>query len=503
MTDVLLLSLPRIAPVRPQAAMGVLKAICNKANRSSKTFDINADFFLNLASENALAAKQIDDYFITNTKLSIETETIYKKWLLSWVDKIIEVDSSLLVISVFSWQSQIAVKDLLTVLRPAYSGTIIIGGQGLTNSQNLSAHWAQKAEFAEQLHNTGLIDYWIKGEAEETFYKFLQGERNFPGLNSHDVVILQDANQIPISDFSDLNLSSYRSGYEQDGGVLPIESCRGCVRSCIFCEMSTEHGTLRRRDGHLLAKELFHYYETYGVRHYYFHDDLINSNIGDFKNFINDILKYYKENNLPDRYFSLSGYWIIRNKNQFNENDFELFARAGGNLLVTGVETGSDRLRKILRKGFTNKDMDFNLEQMRKNKIKFYFMLIAGLPGETEQDFQDTLDALTKWQKYVASGNIIGVNLGTTATLEPGTEIYNNAEKYNIIPLKGKDSPQGIYWMCTSTPELDYKERVKRRVKVQEHVTELGYPIWKGDDHLKIIIDKYKQDIEVWNAASN
>ena len=504
MIDVLMLSMPRIAPVRPAAALGVLKSICNKANKSSKTFDINADFFLNFASDHAVAAKAVDDYFISSSaKLSNDDYEKYDIWLQSWVDKIVKENSNTLVVSVFSWQSQVSVRDLLSRLRPKYNGTIVVGGQGLTNSQNLSAHWADRAEYAEELFQNKLINFWIKGEAEETFYKFLIGEREFAGLNTHGVVMLEDANNIPLSDFSDLDIASYRSGYEADGGVLPIESCRGCVRSCVFCEMSSEHGGLRRRDGHALAKELFHYYETYGVKHYYFHDDLMNSSMPDFKDFINDILSYYEENNLPDKFFSLSGYWIIRNPRQFGAKDFELFAKAGGNLLVTGIETGSDRLRKTLRKGFTNKDLEFNLEQMHKNKIKFYFMLIAGLPGETTDDFQDTIDSLTRWQKYVANGTVIGINLGTTATLEPGTEIYNNAEKFNIVPLKGKERAHGIYWMCTTTPDLNYKERVRRRIAVQEHVLDLGYPIWKGDDHLKIIIDKYKQDIEVWNASTN
>ena len=504
MIDVLILSMPRIAPVRPQAALGILKAICNKANKSSKTFDINADFFLNFAGDHRVDAKAVDDHFISNSVVltSDENEKNHS-WLHQWVDKILAANSSILVVSVFSWQSQVSVRDLLTKLRPKYNGTIVIGGQGLTNSQNLSAHWADRAEYAEELYQKKLIDFWIKGEAEETFYEFLIGNREFNGLNSHSVIMLGDANNIPLSDFSDLDLGSYRSGYEADGGVLPIESCRGCVRSCVFCEMSSEHGGLRRRDGNALANELIHYYETYGVKHYYFHDDLMNANIPDFKNFINAILTYYEKNNLPDKFFSLSGYWIIRNPRQFGAKDFELFAKAGGNLLVTGIETGSDRLRKTLRKGFTNKDLDFNLEQMHKNKIKFYFMLIAGLPGETTDDFQETVDSLSHWQKYVATGTIIGVNLGTTATLEPGTEIYNNAKNFNIVPLKGHEHPHGIYWMCTTTPDLNYKERVRRRVALQEHVLELGYPIWKGDDHLKIIIDKYKQNIEVWNASTN
>ena len=35
MTEVVILSMPRIAPVRPQAAPPILKSICNKANKSS------------------------------------------------------------------------------------------------------------------------------------------------------------------------------------------------------------------------------------------------------------------------------------------------------------------------------------------------------------------------------------------------------------------------------------------------------------------------------------
>jgi hypothetical protein len=28
----------------------------------------------------------------------------------------------------------------------------------------------------------------------------------------------------------------------------------------------------------------------------------------------------------------------------------------------------------------------------------------------------------------------------------------------------------------------------------------LGYPMWKGDDHLKIMVDVYKSNIEVWEG---
>ena len=496
--DVVILSVPRIAPVRPQSAPGILKSLCNQAGKTSRVLDINKDFFINFVKTHGQAAKDIDDYFVLfNKTLSAETDAVYQAWIKQWVDTVLEHQPTVLCISVFSWQCQRFVLDLLKKIRPVYTGTIIVGGQGLVNSQNMSSHWAPRASYAEDLLSTGLIDYYLKGETEHTFPRFLAGERDLPGLNNTNATPLLDANLIPFADYSDLDIGTYQNGYP--GGVLPAESCRGCVRSCIFCEMSSEHGAYRARRGSLLAQELIHYHENYQVQHFYFHDDLINGNLRDFDEFLDTILEYYQQKNLPDRYFSISGYWIIRSKRQFDENKFHKFWRAGGNTLVTGVETGSDRLRKKMRKGFTNLDLEFNLEQLTKYKMKFYFMLISGLPGETLEDFDHTLNMLTKWQRFVAAGSIIGINLGTTATLEPGTEIYNNYQKYNLVGLKGQ-RPQSINWMCTETPELDYKERVRRRVALQEHVVKLGYPLWKGDDHLKIIIDKYKENIEVWEG---
>jgi hypothetical protein len=496
MIDVVILSIPRIAPVRPAAAPPVLKSLCNQAGKTSRILDINQDFYMNFVVSFPEAGREIDEYFILkDQQLSTTAQTLYNQWIQHWVDQIVALNPAILAISVFSWQCQKMAHDLLSAVRSCYSGEIIIGGQGLEFSQNMSSHWAPHAGFAQTMLDNQLINWFMKGESEETFLRFLQGERDLPGLNRHDAVALSNVNNIPLSDFSDLNLDGYHNGYP--GGVLPIESCRGCVRSCAFCEMSSSHGAYRGKDGVQLANEVIHYYETYGVKHYYFHDDLMNGNLNDFNRFVDKILNYYQDNNLSDRTFTFSGYWIIRNRRQFNEEDFLKFYRAGGNTLVTGVETGSDRLRKKMRKGFNNQDLEFNLEQISRLKMKFYFMLISGLPGETLEDFEETLSKLNHWQKYVASGAIIGINLGTTATIEPGTDIYNNYQKYNIVGLQNQ-RPAGINWMCTETPDLNYKERVRRRVKIQEHVLSLGYPLWKGDDHLKIIMDQYKVNLEMW-----
>jgi radical SAM superfamily enzyme len=131
------------------------------------------------------------------------------------------------------------------------------------------------------------------------------------------------------------------------------------------------------------------------------------------------------------------------------------------------------------------------MEQYSKNKIQVYFLIIVGFPTETDDDFQQTLAMLTKYQKYVADGTIIGVNLGTTLTIEEGTEMYSDPSSLKIIGING-NRPQGTEWMCEDNLTLTYKKRIMRRIQAQEHAINLGYTFWKGDDQMKVMMDKYQ-----------
>jgi hypothetical protein len=182
----------------------------------------------------------------------------------------------------------------------------------------------------------------------------------------------------------------------------------------------------------------------------------------------------------------------VHSTKAFKPIDFETMARAGAETMVIGVETGSDRIRAHMQKGYIGLDLDYNMEQYSKNKMQVYLLIIVGFPTETDEDFQATLDMLTKYQKYVADGTIIGVNLGTTLTIEEGTEIYERPEILRVTGVDGK-RPQGTNWMCYDNPTLTYKKRIMRRIQAQEHAVNLGYTFWKGDDQIKIMMDKYQE----------
>lgn len=485
-----ILTIPRVAAIRPAAAPAIIKSIFKLHNLASKILDLNVDYFTTFKdSIDSEIFREIDDFlFIKNKTLSTTAKNTFDNFMIKWINIIVDLNPNKLFISVFSWQAQRFVEEFLKIFRQQSNIEIIVGGQGLIREENGS--YSSRPEFAHYLKNNGLIDHWIRGEAETTIPEIIRGNYYAPGIDTDFLATRSNVQEHVYMDFTDFDISQYQSGYET--GVLPMETSRGCVRNCVFCDIPTMAGGFRFKRGDRLAAEMIHYYETYGVRNYFFHDALCNGSVRDFRQFNQALVDYYRKNNLPNRYFTYSSHAIVHSKKAFKPSDFKAMAEAGAETMVIGVETGSDRIRAHMQKGYIGEDLDYNMEQYSKNKMQIYLLIIVGFPTETDQDFQATLDMLTRYQHYVADGTIIGVNLGTTLTIEEGTEMYERPTTLRIVGVEGK-RPQGTNWICEDNPDLTYKKRIMRRIQAQEHAINLGYTFWKGDDQMKILMDKYQE----------
>lgn len=485
-----ILTVPRVAALRPAAAPAIIKSLLTQRGLESRILDINLDF--HTVQRNQWGESQwkiIDEYFFNpSVVLPNEVNALYQQWIDQWVRTILDLESQWLFVSVFTWQAQIFTRDFLKAWRSATHTPVVIGGQGLIREENGS--FASCPSFAHELKKQGLIAHWIRGEIETTIDAFIAGKYDAPGIDSDIMAPVSDVNDHPMMDFDDFEIVKYQSGYAS--GVLPMETSRGCIRSCVFCDIPSMHGGYRYKKGDRLADEMIHYYEKYQVKDFFFHDALCNGSVKDFRVFNQRLIAYYQDHELPDRAFKYSSHYIVRDQNLMPEKDFELMGKAGGETMVIGVESGSDRIKVQMKKGFTNADLDYNMAMFSRYGINAYFAIVVGFPTETQQDFQDTLDMLTRYQRYVADGTIIGVNFGTTFTMEEGTPIWNDYKKFDIVGINN-NRPRGPDWRCKSNPELTYKERINRRIQAQEHAVALGYTFWKGDDQLRILMDKYKE----------
>ena len=184
MTYAIILSVPRVAAVRPAAAPAISKSILTANGVKSCVFDINVDYFTKFKkSVDPIYFNEIDEYlFIKNKSLSSDTKKILDQFIAKWVEQISNLAPEKLFISVFSWQAQQFTEQFLRQFRAVSSAKVIIGGQGLIREENGS--YSERPEFAHYLKTQGLIDHWIRGEAETTIPEIVKGNYNVAGIDT-------------------------------------------------------------------------------------------------------------------------------------------------------------------------------------------------------------------------------------------------------------------------------------------------------------------------------
>src|SRR5262249_56800976 len=74
-----------------------------------------------------------------------------------------------------------------------------------------------------------------------------------------------------------------------------------------------------------------------------------------------------------------------------DEELIELMASAGCRGMFFGIETGSQRMQKIIDKGLDMADSAARVRACDKSKIKTAVSLIVGFPEETKEDLRSTI----------------------------------------------------------------------------------------------------------------
>jgi radical SAM superfamily enzyme YgiQ (UPF0313 family) len=115
--------------------------------------------------------------------------------------------------------------------------------------------------------------------------------------------------------------------------------------------------------------------------------------------------------------------------NQKLEELFAALQRANFRFINIGLESGSDRVRKeVLKRYYSNDDVLNAVEIARKYGIKVAFFNMIGLPGETYQEFLETVDmnrrCLPDW------------HYTSIFFPYPGTELHTLCEKMGLLSKK-------------------------------------------------------------------
>ncbi|UCH95354.1 MAG: radical SAM protein [Candidatus Aminicenantes bacterium] len=239
---------------------------------------------------------------------------------------------------------------------------------------------------------TDYIDKIIVGEGELLFLKYLRGElpeeQRVYTLEDMDNQFLDLRNADP-PDLSDLNIRKYSH--------LPGTASFSCPYKCSFCNEVQFRGKYRKRDMKETVDEMVKLHQAVelnnvnsGHQLFFMTDSLLNPIINDLANeLIREKVSLYYD-----------GYYRVDQAALNAENTF-LWRKSGLYRVRLGVESGSPKILNLMRKGITVEQIKGAVTSFALAGIKTTTYWIIGHPGETEEDFQMTLDLITELRNNI------------------------------------------------------------------------------------------------------
>jgi radical SAM superfamily enzyme YgiQ (UPF0313 family) len=289
---------------------------------------------------------------------------------------------------------------------------------------------------AEQTLESELVDYVIKGEGEQTLLELAQalqhGKDKFNdikglgwknsgrGTQNEDRDFL-DIEQLPFPyDGKGKNiLLEYirRSGDTLEN--IGYESSRGCPHKCGFCYNVFFHKNVCRvKSTEKVRSELLKL-KALGVNKMTFYDDTF---LAGRKDMMKEIVPLLQESDFK---------WIANVRiNTFTPELLKQFKYGGCVYLFFGVESPDDEVLKWIRKGQNRRMIDEGIKVISQGDIPTLYSLIIGLPGETEEQLNRTLDFADEIRRRHPGAE---VPIQPYVPL-PGTLLYEEALKHGFKP---------------------------------------------------------------------
>lgn len=415
----------------PAPGIAYIKGVLNREGFESKCFDLNHDFLKKFGEESIVWCE-----YGTGFKKD------YGQFIFDYCEKLKDYDW--IGVSLFSFNSQISTKYFLECIKNhGIESKIVLGGNGLVNSSGSIEIFGERsyANFGARMVGEGLADHYLIGEGDKSLPALLRGEpTSFPQLS--------DLSDLPYPDYSDFDLESYGKN-----GVT-VTGSRGCVRNCTFCDVNLIWNKYKFRPGEQVAEEMVYQYQKHGVDLFYFSDSLVNGSLKEFRNFC----KIMTEKNLPIKWV---GQFIFRSG--MTDEDWDYVKSSGCTTLAIGIESGSEKTRWHMKKKFDNRALYSSIKACGERDINMLYLLIAGYPTETEEDFQETIKLLRKSKPYAKNVEI----RCTIAYLMDGTEMLENTDWHGEhIEAWKVHLEDGV--------ELDLKERLRRWAMVMKEAKKLG-----------------------------
>jgi len=227
---------------------------------------------------------------------------------------------------------------------------------------------------------------------------------------------IQDLDSLPYPAYHLLEPSVEKYLKHYGKRSFPVITTRGCPFNCIYCSTMALHGRkYRTRSVSNVLGELSYLIKEYKVNEISFVDD----NFTMQKDRVFSLCEEMKQRKL-----NLSWGCSAR-VDQVSKNLLEKMKEAGCTDIFFGIESVSQKVLDLIKKGFTVQQAKDAIKTAEKLGIRTHCSFIIGLPGETVR-------SLNRIPKFVEETNPSGRVLPNLLDILPGTELFEKQEEYSI-----------------------------------------------------------------------
>jgi anaerobic magnesium-protoporphyrin IX monomethyl ester cyclase len=220
-----------------------------------------------------------------------------------------------------------------------------------------------------------------------------KGLFEIPGVFRQEISVIGQAappvtlgNGLPIPDFDHFRWEDYPHR------VIPLMAGRGCAWGhCLFCSDVTTASTRTFRSRHLesVLEEMHTQATRYQAKNFIFFDSKLNSDLAMWYGLIERI-----QSAVPGAAWVASVHVDAKGENGLDRASLERAYSAGLRRISFGLETGSQRLNKLMLKGTSvERNSQFVMDAAQCG-ISVRTTIILGYPQETLEDVQATADFL-------------------------------------------------------------------------------------------------------------
>ncbi len=276
----------------------------------------------------------------------------------------------------------------------------------------------------EILNEKRFVDAIVRGEFDLTVrdlsLALQKGESlaNVKGISYRDNTavyvnpdrsLIQNLDSLPFPARHKVKSASYREAVFTGKKCTTIVSSRGCPNQCVFClwPRIMYGGKYRARSPENIIAEIKRAVDKHGIDEIYFDDDCLTLN----KRRLVRICQAIKEQGIDIR-------WMCQSRvDNVDRKLLKEMKNAGCHYIKYGVESGSQSMLNMMKKGITLEDAKKAFALTRRVGIKTQAFFLLGLPWDTHETIEETIEFAKELKPDSAQFAVV--------VPHPGTELYD------------------------------------------------------------------------------